>query len=198
MSQVMLLSGGVDSAALALMMRPEVGLFVDYGQAAADAERRASQSVRSAIGIEWAELRIDCSAIGAGSLGKSPSQELFISPLWWPYRNLLITTFAGAWSLAHGAQEVLLGTVSTDANQHRDGTPWFVQSMDELLSGQEGAIRVRAPAIELTTEELCRRSGASLPFLARTYSCHTGSLPCGDCGGCLKRDEVLQALFPHA
>jgi 7-cyano-7-deazaguanine synthase len=190
-SSVLLLSGGVDSAAVALLERPSVGLFVDYGQAAARAERRAAKQIQVAAAIEWAELAIDCTPIAperyvGGSLDMSR---------WWPYRNQLIVTFGAAWAILEGADEILIGTVATDGEQHRDGTPWFVASLDDLLSGQEGGIRLRAPAIELTTEQLCRNAGTSRTYLAATYSCHIGSYPCGECGGCLKRADVLRGLF---
>ncbi len=186
------MSGGMDSAALALWQRPEIGLFLDYGQPSAAAERRASQRVQEAVGMVWAELRIDCSPIGAETV----SLDDVPAATWWPYRNSLMLIFAAAWSIGHGADTVLIGTVSTDGSQHRDGTQWFISAMDQLINGQEGGIRVQAPAISMSSEDLCRVSSASRSFLAGTYSCHRANVPCGDCGGCRKRDEVLETLFP--
>lgn len=193
MSRVVLLSGGMDSAALALWQRPDIGLFLDYGQPSAASERRASLQVRDALGMDWAELEIDCSPIGAETV----ALDGVPAATWWPYRNSLLLTFAAAWSVGHGADTILIGTVSTDGDQHRDGTTWFIAAIDKLISGQEGGVRVRAPAITLTSEDLCRISGGSRSFLAGTHSCHRSNVSCGDCGGCRKRDEVLEALFPR-
>ena len=40
MNTALLLSGGMDSIALAYWKRPDIALTIDYGQAAADAEER--------------------------------------------------------------------------------------------------------------------------------------------------------------
>lgn len=193
MSNVLLLSGGMDSAALAQWIRPDFVLFVDYGQAAATAERRAARRVATDLGLPWADLSIDCAAIGERLLAGRQTPAVGTGP-WWPYRNQLIVTFAAAWALAQGCREILIGTVATDKTQHQDGTRWFIDALGSLIAGQEGAVRLRAPAIDMTTEELIARSGISRSTIAATYSCHMGSRPCGECGGCAKRDEVIRNL----
>ena len=194
MASVLLLSGGLDSAALACWSRPERILFIDYGQPSAPAERRAAQRVSADLSLPWAELSVDCRSIGPDSIKVQGPGQLRVPLGWWPYRNQLIVTFAGAWALAMGCDEVILGTVATDQTLYRDGTPWFIATVDALMQGQEGVLRVCAPAIDWTTEELVTRSGISRRTLAATYSCQSGPLPCGDCGGCLKRQEVIDNL----
>ena len=194
MTRVLLLSGGMDSAALARWTNPELVLFVDYGQEPAAAEGRAARRVSADLGLPWAEMSIDCRSIGAGLLAGRLIAAAPPTGAWWPYRNQLIVTFASAWALARGGDEILIGTVATDGAQHRDGTPWFVHTLDALMAGQEGAVRVRAPAIDMTTEELIAVSGISRATIGATYSCHTGVQPCGDCGGCTKREDVFAQL----
>jgi 7-cyano-7-deazaguanine synthase len=184
----------MDSAALAQWTKPEFVLFIDYGQEPAAAERRAARRVSVDLGLPWAEMAIDCRSIGAGLLA---DRFIAVQPptgAWWPYRNQLIVTFASAWAIARGGDEILIGTVATDGAQHRDGTSWFVQTLDTLMAGQEGGVRVRAPAIAMTTEELIAVSGISRTTIGATYSCHTGVQPCGDCGGCAKREDVFAKL----
>ena len=58
-----LLSGGIDSAVVASLMRrsgwePD-GLFVDYGQQAIQQERDASLEISAALELEWREIRTD-------------------------------------------------------------------------------------------------------------------------------------------
>lgn len=184
----------MDSAALAHWLKPEAVLFIDYGQGPATAERRSAELVARDMGAPWAEVSIDCSMLGPGLLARGGVPGKPRGEAWWPYRNQLLATFASAWALGNGLDQVLLGTVVTDGRVHRDGTPWFVESLDSLVSGQEGGLRILAPAISMTTEQLLDASGISISALAATYSCHTSSLPCGDCGGCTKRDQILRTL----
>jgi 7-cyano-7-deazaguanine synthase len=125
---VLLLSGGMDSAALAAWLRPSVGLFIDYGQRPAQAERRASLAVAEAVGVRFAEIHIDLSVIGSGLLrsevagpsgpgdggataygdgasddeDRVPTSVVSPSPEWWPLRNQLLCSIAAAWALGDG------------------------------------------------------------------------------------------------
>jgi 7-cyano-7-deazaguanine synthase len=184
----------VDSAAIAGFVKPGAALFIDYGQGPARAERRASQRIANILEIPWSELSIDCREIGSETLLGRTIAKVPPAATWWPYRNQLLVTFAAAWALAHEIEEIMIGTVATDGEQHRDGSEWFLGKLDELLAGQEGAIRVRAPAVKMTTEALIEAAGAPRSLLAATYSCHVAEYPCGDCGGCVKRASVLEAV----
>ncbi len=194
MSRVLLLSGGMDSTAIAHWLEPEALLFIDYGQRPAAAERRAAERVAPRVQRPLASLSVDCSSIGEDLLRGPRAPTKPAGEAWWPYRNQLLATFASAWALGNGFLEVLIGTVAGDGDVHRDGTTWFVQSLDDLISGQEGDVHISAPAINLTTEALIGASGISRDVLAGTYSCHRSSFPCGECGGCTKRDQILGSL----
>ncbi len=198
MTAVVLLSGGIDSAALAAWQRPSAGLFVDYGQAPAEAERRASRQVAQDLDLAWHELTVDCSAIGAGMMSTRPSPSGAPSPEWWPFRNQLLATIAAGWAVGRGHDEVLIGTVAGDGDRHRDGSHWFVAQLDRLLAGQEGGIRYRAPAIDLSSEQLIDASGIARGTLGWTFSCHRTAVGCGTCPGCRKRAEVLGGLLPRS
>ena len=194
MSRVLLLSGGMDSTAIAHWLMPEALLFIDYGQGPSTAERRAADRVAAQVRGPLAYLSVDCSSIGEDLLRGPRAPQKPAGEAWWPYRNQLLATFASAWALGNGFIEVLIGTVAGDGEVHRDGTTWFVQSMDALISGQEGGVRISAPAIDLSTEALIGVSGISRDVLAGTFSCHRSSFPCGECGGCTKREQILGSL----
>jgi 7-cyano-7-deazaguanine synthase len=49
MAKAILLSGGIDSIALAYWQRPDIAITIDYGQAPAQAEINASTAVASAL-----------------------------------------------------------------------------------------------------------------------------------------------------
>jgi len=193
-SRVLLLSGGMDSTAIAHWLEPEALLFIDYGQKCAAAEQRSAERVASQVQRPLASLSIDCAPVGEDLLRGPNAPTKPTGEVWWPYRNQLLATFASAWALGNGCSEVLIGTVAGDGDVHRDGTTWFLQSLDALISGQEGGVHISAPALALTTEALIEASGITRDVLAGSYSCHRSSFPCGECGGCSKRDQILGSL----
>lgn len=192
--ELLLLSGGLDSAALAAWRRPELALTIDYGQAPAKAEMTASKEVCRELGLDHHAVTIDCRNLGSGLLARTAALADAPSPEWWPYRNQLLVTIAAAWGLPQGAKSIVVGSVAGDAARHRDGASEFYERLDALVAMQEGELGVIAPAVELSTEELVAASGVTDAVLGWTHSCHRGNVSCGACPGCAKRRDVLQSL----
>lgn len=188
-----LLSGGMDSIALAYWKRPEMAITIDYGQKPAAAEIVASREVAKTLGLEHIILTVDCSLLGAGNMTDVGQLSISPSPEWWPYRNQLLVTLAAMKAVQLGVNELLLGTVVTDSI-HADGTQQFYEAIDSLMQVQEGAIRISAPAIEMTTEELIKVSGVPESLLLWAHSCNVSNNPCGRCRGCMKYREVRARL----
>ncbi len=193
MSDLLLLSGGIDSVALAAWLKPEICLTIDYGQNAAMAEILASKQVCSALGLTHAVVTATLDELAAGEMSNHASCRHSPHAEFWPFRNQLLATLGAMYSVKHGYRRVLIGTVSTDS-RHRDGTSKFVSTLDTLMHRQEGEIRYEAPAISMTSGELVRQSGIEASVLGWAHSCYLGNLACGRCGGCLKHSEVLQSL----
>lgn len=191
--QLLLLSGGLESSALAARLRPPLVLTIDYGQLPARGEMWAASQVCSELGLEHHSLRADCSAVGSGLLAGRESDELAPVPEWWPYRNQLLVTLAGAWGITRGASEILIGSVEGDG-RHADGTPDFYEHLDRLMARQEGGLRVRVPAIGIGSAELIAESGIGDAVLGWTHSCHVSDVACGSCPGCSKRRDVLTGM----
>lgn len=191
---VLLLSGGLDSTALAALCRPGLCLVVDYGQRSAAGELRAARAVCRALDLRVETLTLDLGGLGGGLLKNEEEIPGAPSPEWWPYRNQILVTAAASVALQAGLPQVLAGSVAGDGTRHIDGGPAFYQALDRVISMQEGGIRVFAPAISETSTELVRRSGLTEEVLGWTVSCHRASFPCGDCPGCWKRGQVLSEL----
>lgn len=187
----------MDSISLAFWKRPEIAITIDYGQRAAEAELRAAAHVSSELAIRHEIVSIDCSALGSGDMAGGPALETAPVPEWWPYRNQMLVTFAAMRGIALGVDELLFGSVATDGS-HADGTPEFYTAMDAVLARQEGAMRVSAPALHLTTAELVRASGVPRSLLSWAHSCHIGNLACGACRGCVKHYQVTDEIFGDA
>jgi 7-cyano-7-deazaguanine synthase len=199
---LLLLSGGLDSAALAAWLKPAHALFIDYGQRPAKAEGTAARAVAEELSIPFSSIEIDLSPVGSGLLADDRSMSGAPSPEWWPFRNQLLVSIAAGWAIGNlvhatgGSREVevLTGTVRSDGRRHLDGTEPFYVALNNLLGEQEGGISVSAPAIAIDAAELVTTSGIEDSTLAWTHSCHRANYPCQECPGCYKRDQVLSAL----
>jgi len=191
--RAVLLSGGMDSIALAYWKQPQVAITINYGQVCARAELEAATTVAGSLGCQHEIVEVDCRTLGSGDLAGKPVHPLGATQEWWPYRNQLLITFAAMKAVQTGATELLIACVKTDGN-YRDGTPDFIKRIDGLVSFQEGGLHVSAPAIGLTTVELVRQSEIPFELLAWAHSCHCGNFACGDCRGCFKHQAAMEAL----
>jgi 7-cyano-7-deazaguanine synthase len=192
--KALLLSGGMDSVALAHWLRPDVAITVDYGQRAASAELAVSKHVCGLMTIEHIVLSVDCSAFGSGDMSRLPPLSEAPASDWWPFRNQLLATLAGMKAVSIGATELMLASVAADS-VHVDGTPSFYEALNKVMGMQEGALTISAPALHMTTAELVRVSAIDRATLAWAHSCHTSSLACGDCRGCYKHQQVMDELY---
>lgn len=192
--KAVLLSGGMDSIALAHWKRPDVGITIDYGQKAAATELAVAAQVAGLLEMRHETIRVDCASLGSGDM--AGSEPLSTAPVteWWPFRNQMLLTLAGMRAVGIGVTEMMTGSVTSDGS-HADGRAEFYVAADALISMQEGGIRVSAPAIRMTTVELIRASGVPRETLAWAHSCHTGVLACGDCRGCHKHYQVMEHLY---
>lgn len=194
----LLLSGGMDSTCIAWWKRPDVAIFVDYGQKPAEAEEAAGRAICESIELRFEMVRADCSALGSGDMAGAPSLGMAPVPEWWPFRNQLILTIAGAVALRLGVKHLMIGALSTDG-VHADGRSEFIAAISDLMAMQEGGLTVGAPAIGLTAVELVEASGISQDILGWAHSCHTSNVACGQCRGCRKHYATWKALGwdPH-
>lgn len=194
MGTAILLSGGMDSAALAWWKRPDFGIFINYGQRPAGAERAAAKAVAEHLNLPLECVDIDCSALGSGTLAGSKSLPDAPTPEWWPYRNQLLITIAGAVALrVGGIHQIWIGSVAED-EVNRDGSVAFRTTLSKLMELQEGGISIDAPAARFSAMELVKESAAPAELLGWTHSCFVSDTPCLRCRGCQKHLSVLDAL----
>ena len=190
MNRAILLSGGMDSIALAYWKKPEIAITVDYGQIPAEAEIRVSRIIADSLGIEHHILKVDCSQLGSGDLSDTEAIELAPSSEWWPFRNQLLITLASMKAVKLNVKEIMTASVKTDGF-HKDGTKVFYDFINSLSVYQEGAIAITAPCIDLTTAELINLSGVTRDILLWAHSCHKSNIACGKCRGCNKYSQVM-------
>lgn len=193
---LLLLSGGLDSAAIAAVERPSLALFVDYGQVAAEAELSGAQAVADHLGIEFEKTNVNLAGLGSGTLTGTPPVSHAPTPEWFPFRNQFLATIGAAHAAQQGLKAVILGFVEGDEERHADNSARFMASINKLVSDQEHQIRVLAPYARTPSHELLIRSDLPEEVLRLTYSCYAADGPCGECPGCVRRDEVWARAFP--
>lgn len=189
----LLLSGGMDSIALAFALHPDLAITIDYGQQAASGEIRAASAVCAALNFRHLIVHADCRALGSGDMAGTTPISLAPTSEWWPYRNQLLITLASAAALHEGMTSVAIAAVSNDGF-HADGRRAFFEAMNHVLELQEGRLVLEVPAIQDTTVSLCRRVCVPLEILAWAHSCHVSDYACGRCRGCNKHRESMREL----
>lgn len=189
----LLLSGGMDSYALAYQERPDIVVTINYGQKPANAEISSAAKLARKLNIKHEVISVDLSGIGSGDLSNTPAIDVAPASDWWPFRNQALITIAAMYLISKNVNKLLIATVATDSNL-RDGTTEFINKISDLLSMQEGGIVVEAPSSQITTTELVKSSGIPYSLLAWAHSCHTSNIACGQCRGCVKHREVVAEL----
>lgn len=193
MSDILLLSGGIDSSALAAWLRPNLCLTINYGQRAATAEIHAAKAICEALDLHHESLDLPIAQLGCGDMSLSQACRHSQNSEFWPFRNQFLITVAAMRAIQYDAQGILIGSVRTDF-RHADGRKEFIEGLNNLLQSQEGGLKLSAPAIDMTTLKLIQRSRVPMEILAWAHSCHISNLACGNCKGCNKHSEIMTAL----
>jgi 7-cyano-7-deazaguanine synthase len=193
MSDLLLLSGGVDSSAIAAWLRPSLCLTIDYGQLAAQAEITSSAQVCKELGLLHLIKKVDINQFGSGDMANREASAHSENSEFWPFRNQFLISLGAMVAMQHDCDRILIGTVVTDL-RHKDGTEEFLRAMNKLLLLQEGKLRLLAPGIKLTSIELIQKSKISTGTLGWCHSCHTSNFACGQCRGCFKHSKIMGTL----
>ena len=193
MSELLLLSGGIDSSAIAAWRRPACCLTIDYGQRPATAELEAAREICRALGLNHEVERVPINDFGTGMLAGKPNSASSPHEEFWPFRNQFLITLGAMYAMSHSLSTVLIGTVRNDG-RHRDGSVGFLKQISELTAYQEGQISILAPAIGLSSVDLVGVSGITPSVLGWTHSCHNSHVACGNCPGCRKHAETMEAI----
>jgi len=211
---VVLVSGGLDSAVAAALAAQESRvalLHFQYGQQAAEPERRAFEALADWINPVQHEV---------ASLGQW--RALCKSPVVHPYADVedaaadskyLATSFvpmlgpamicaAAAWAYTVGGDRVIWGITLDNPGNYPDRADAVRLLCWQLVNRSlpEG----KAPVIEAP---LCQYTKPAVMALAteldvpvdQTWSClRAGPEPCGRCIGCVSRREALKTVVPGA
>lgn len=196
MSLVTLVSGGVDSTLMALLVKEEGllqhPLFIDYGQLCAEHEWNACRSVLREFALPE-PVRMDLSGFGhAVPCGLTDRRLRVNEDAFLPGRNLLFLLSAAAYAYTAGSNAVAIGLLSERNKIFPDQSATFLKQANRLLNAALGMnLQVLAPLMQLNKREILMLARAR--GISRTYSCHSGGKdPCGQCVSCLEIESAQQ------
>ena len=189
---LVLMGGGLDSSCVALLSATRsapsniVGVHFDYGQPAANMERRAATAVSQHFGLVLRTEPIDVRFLCYGYEYKG--------------RHAIFLLVAAALAIEEGCSRIALGIHK--GSQYYDASSAFIADMQRILDGYFGtSLVVSTPLIDITKSEIWQvAKSIGLP-VELTYSCLSGAeKPCGDCPSCIEREELYAShdLVPRA
>ena len=166
MGNLILLSGGMDSALCLHKFGAELAVCFDYGQPHV-IEMQYAERIAKRYGIQFDTYKLPC-------LQKS-DDIVFVG------RNALMLAFAVPVAALNGMDTVLIGCNADDAKRFPDCRPEFISNMDSALRKAYG-VGVCAPLINATKAQIVSES-TSLG-LPETWTCYEPTKDGRQCGNC--------------
>lgn len=178
MRGVVLLSGGMDSAALLAEYPGSLALAVDYGQPHRNAELGAALRIAK-------HFDVPLEFVNAPTL---PMTGVEGAASVVPGRNLLLIALGVSHALRTGAEFVAIGANATDRATYPDCRVGFL--VDAGAAAGAYQITLRHPFVHHEKADIVRNF-RGFPWHL-TYSCYRGrSEHCGDCGACKARQTAF-------
>lgn len=192
MSMVNLVSGGLDSTLVGVLVHEEGlhthPLFIDYGQHSAEMEWETCQQVHAHLELST-PVKMDLSGFGRVIHSGLTSDELNVKEdAFTPGRNLLFLLVGSAYAYQVGASNISIGLLAERFSLFPDQRNEFIEKAESAIEvALSRRIRVLTPLAEFSKADVLKL--AQDKGITGTYSCHVGgSEPCGNCIACLEFD----------
>ncbi|MCA1788905.1 MAG: 7-cyano-7-deazaguanine synthase [Thioalkalivibrio sp.] len=189
---LLLLSGGIESAALLYRLRhleePVHALWVDYGQRNARRERAAAASLSEACGAPLQTMDL------SGLRDHFTRASEWVSHVPLPQRNLAVLALAVNLAQHLGARRILLALNRDDRNHGPGSQPAFLHAFANLAGTLVPGMEVLAPLHHLDKAEVIRTAAPTGIDWTRTWSCLLDPPQhCGRCPQCEARHAAFAA-----
>ena len=206
---VVLLSGGMDSAAVVAMAHEQGfavhALSVRYGQRHTS-ELDAADRVSASLGaVAHKTVHVDLRSIGGSALTDDIAVPVEddghvigqgIPSTYVPARNTIMLSVALGWAEVLGATDLFCGVNAVDYSGYPDCRPEFIEGFEALANlatkaGVEGSrFRVHAPLMRMGKAEIVQEGLRLGVDFAQTVSCYQADADgraCGHCEACRLR-----------
>ncbi|MCX5652219.1 MAG: 7-cyano-7-deazaguanine synthase QueC [Planctomycetota bacterium] len=214
---VVLLSGGLDSAAVLAWMRREGyachALSFRYGQRHGVELARAEELARALGAVEHKTTEIDLRAFGGSALtadiavpkDRAEGEIAHGVPITYvPARNTIFLAFALAYAETIGSSDLAIGVNAIDYSGYPDCRPEFIAAFERLANlatasaTEEGArFKIHTPLQQLSKAGIVKLALELGVPVGRTLSCYDplpDGTPCGHCDACqLRRKGFAEA-----
>lgn len=193
MTTVVLLSGGLDSTTVLWWSIQQgetpIALSVDYGQRAAETERRLAASIAHSQGVKHIHLAVPLVATVTRSALTATGDVAVPADTVVPGRNALLIALGAGLAQSIGANSVQIGCNLTDATHYPDCRHEFILRMDQAMK-EAYNVNVLAPLLAMDKAQVVRWARVLGVPIATTSSCYRGT-SCGECVACLVREAAI-------
>ncbi len=196
---VVLLSGGLDSTTTLYYVIKQgykpVCLIFDYGQRHKK-EIYCAKKIAKSLGLKYYVVKFGLPWKGSSLINKklklTKSKHKNVIPLTYvPARNIIFLSFATSLAEVIDANYIFFGANQIDFSGYPDCRQEFVDAFQKMINvgtkkGVSGKkIKIVAPLINLTKEEIVKLAVKLGVPLQNTWSCYKGAKrPCGSCDSC--------------
>lgn len=215
LKSIVLLSGGLDSAvSLAHALRETevvLALTFDYGQQAAEPEKKAAASLAEHYGVRHRVIELsflkeitrtalvcreqNLPEPAPGELDNPEASSAGAIQVWVPNRNGVFINIAAAFAEALGCERVVTGFNREEAATFPDNSPGFVEALNEALSFSTlNKVKAVSYTQRLDKVEIVRLGmKLNVPF-QYVWSCYRGDeRMCGRCESCRRFWRATEA-----
>jgi queuosine biosynthesis protein QueC len=203
---LVLLSGGLDSVA-ALLLETKHGadrveaVFFRYGQPMMEREYGSAKRVCEELGVtlHMRNLEPVFHAFRAGLMASPATgrDETGKDTAFLPGRNSVLLSVAASMAdqLWPQGSKLVVGFNRGDAEGFPDCRAGFCNLLETSLLAGGSQVRIRAPWVNVTkpaiVEWVRREMPGRLALLEQSWSCYSGTGPCGVCTACVTRAEAF-------
>ena len=211
---ISVLSGGLDCTVATSVFDKDYeiqAITFNYGQKAFAQELKASKAIcermnwtHEVIDLPWLAKISNSSLNTDEDIPEVSSEDLddfeksteTASSVWVPARNTVFTSIALSYAESIGAEIIIVGWNNEEGATFPDNSREYLESFNELIGvGSPEKIRIEAPAIDLTKEEIVELGLEVGAPMELSYSCYRGmDKQCGVCESCMRRKRAFKNL----
>ena len=207
-------SGGLDCTVATCVYDKDYEIHAitfNYGQKAFERELEAAKEIcakmnwtHEVIDLPWlAKISTsslntseDIPEVSIDDLDDAEKSSESASSVWVPARNMVFTSIAVSYAESIGAEKIIVGWDAEEAATFPDNSKEFLNTFNELIDvGSPDNIKIEAPAIDLTKEEIVKLGVEVGAPMEISYSCYKGGKKhCGVCESCMRRKRAFKQL----